>query len=383
MAYNLDIFRNEKDLARYFYVTYEIESSVNLRDAAWNIATGQSIGNPNMRSIWETNEMIELFCCKIIVNKNFQKKKGLITIGFPNANIDWDTDGIAQLLCMIQGGHVDIDTIKKCRVIDIEIHPHIINTHFKRPTYGITGIREFTGVYNKPFFGSIVKPKTGLKPNELLDLVKALCDGGVNFIKEDEILSNPDICRLENRVELISNYIAGKRIIYSFCINADPAIIENRARFVSQNGGNGVHLNIWSGLGSYRTIRNLNIGLFIHYQKSGDQVITGKRNPYGIEWTVLCKLAAMSGVDTIHAGMWGGYHSDPEDEITAYMDVLHRGNVLPALSCGMTAELIAPIVEKFGVDWMANVGGAIHSDPKGTIAGALKIRKAIDNLGGY
>jgi ribulose-bisphosphate carboxylase large chain len=141
-----------------------------------------------------------------------------------------------------------------------------------------------------------------------------------------------------------------------------------------------VHINVWSGLGSYRTIRNLDLPLFIHYQKSGDKVITHKKNPFGIEWTVLCKLAAISGVDTIHAGMWGGYLSDPEDEITAYMDVLHKGNVVPALSCGMTAELIPPIVEKFGIDWMANVGGAIHGHPDGTLAGAQKIRKAIDNL---
>ena len=62
------------------------------------------------------------------------------------------------------------------------------------------------------------------------------------------------------------------------------------------------------------------------------------------------------------------------------MKVLHDGNVVPALSCGMTAELIPPIVEKFGIDWMANVGGAIHGHADGTLAGARKIRNAIDGL---
>jgi ribulose 1,5-bisphosphate carboxylase large subunit-like protein len=46
----------------------------------------------------------------------------------------------------------------------------------------------------------------------------------------------------------------------------------------------------------------------------------------------------------------------------------------------MKPDLVAPIVEKVGVDWMANVGGFIHSDPDGTMAGALKMRKAIDTL---
>jgi ribulose 1,5-bisphosphate carboxylase large subunit-like protein len=377
---SIDIVRDEKELGTYFYVTYEVESTVSVYDAGWNIAVGQSIGNPTSRSVWETDEMIEAYCAKIIRSKDFDKKKGLVTIGYPSANIDWDTDGIAHLLCMIQGGQVDIDSIKKCRVVGLEIHPQTIDTHFRKPKYGITGMREYTGNFGKPFFGGIVKPKTGITPQTLLDMTKQLVEGGVNFIKEDEILSNPAICRLEDRVELISNYLQDKRVVYCFCINSDPAHIENRARFVAQNGGNGVHINVWSGLGSYRTIRNLDLPLFIHYQKSGDKVITGKKNPFGIEWTVLCQLAAMSGVDTIHAGMWGGYLSDPEDEITAYMDVLHKGNVVPALSCGMTAELIPPIVDKFGVDWMANVGGAIHGHAEGTLAGASKIRNAIDNL---
>ena len=374
----IDIVRDEKELGTYFYVTYEVESTVSVYDAGWSIAVGQSIGNPTKRSVWETDDMIENHCAKIMRSKDFEKKKGRVTIAYPSANIDWETDGIAHLLCMIQGGQVDIDTIRKCRVVDLEIHPQTIDTHFRKPKYGITGMREYTGNFGKPFFGGIVKPKTGITPQILLEMTKELVEGGVNFIKEDEILSNPNICRLEDRVELISNYLQDKRVVYCFCINSDPAHIENRARFVSQNGGNGVHINVWSGLGSYRTIRNLDLPLFIHYQKSGDKVITGKRNPFGIEWTVLCQLAAMSGVDTIHAGMWGGYLSDPEDEITAYMKVLHDGNVVPALSCGMTAELIPPIVEKFGVDWMANVGGAIHGHPDGTLAGARKIRDAID-----
>ena len=296
----IDIVRDEKELGTYFYVTYEVESTVSVYDAGWNIAVGQSIGNPTKRSVWETDDMIENHCAKIMRSKDFEKKKGRVTIAYPSANIDWETDGIAHLLCMIQGGQVDIDTIRKCRVVDLEIHPQTIDTHFRKPKYGITGMREYTGNFGKPFFGGIVKPKTGITPQILLEMTKELVEGGVNFIKEDEILSNPNICRLEDRVELISNYLQDKRVVYCFCINSDPAHIENRARFVSQNGGNGVHINVWSGLGSYRTIRNLDLPLFIHYQKSGDKVITGKRNPFGIEWTVLCQIAAIQKMRSMH-----------------------------------------------------------------------------------
>src|SRR5262249_4494781 len=163
-------------------------------------------------------------------------------------------------------------------------------------------------------------------------------------------------------VPLIARYLQGKKVVYTFCINSDPLYVLDRARFVAQHSdgaGLGVHVNIWSGLGVYKSIRDLDLPLFIHYQKSGDKVLTHKANAVGLSWTVLCQLAAMSGVDTIHAGMYGGYLSDTEEDLRAVFSVLHAGNVVPALSCGMTAAHIPPIVEKFGRDWMANVGGAI------------------------
>jgi ribulose-bisphosphate carboxylase large chain len=281
------------------------------------------------------------------------------------------------------GGQVDIDSIKKCRVIGLEISEQVIKSNFNMPRWGLAGMREYTSSFGKPIFGSIIKPKTGITPNQLLEMTQALVDGGVNFIKEDEILGNPSVCRLQDRVEKISNYIQGKGVVYCFCINSDPMYLLDKARFVAQNGGNGVHVNIWSGLGAYKSIRDSDLGLFIHYQRSGEKVITHKKNNFGISWQVLCQLAAYCGVDTIHSGMWGGYLSDTEEELNSTFNVLHKYNVVPALSCGMTASLIKPIAEKFGVDWMANVGGAIHSDENGTTAGALKIRNAIDNLRSY
>ena len=44
----MKFFRNnyEIDFEKYFVATYEMASSANLRDAAWNLAIGQSVGNP-------------------------------------------------------------------------------------------------------------------------------------------------------------------------------------------------------------------------------------------------------------------------------------------------------------------------------------------------
>lgn len=374
----LDVMHDTKDLERYFYVKYYLTSTTNVKEAAWDIACGQSIGNPNKRSVWETPAMIETYCAKILNGPDLDKSQGEVEIGFPLINIDWKTDGIAQLVCTIMGGNVDIDRILRCRAISIEFSQSFIDANFNKPKYGLNGFRKLTGQYNKPLFGGIVKPKTGITPSQLLDMTKQLVDGGVDFIKEDEIMSNPAVCRLEDRVELISKYIDTTNVVYCFCINADPAYVVPRAKFVADNGGRGVHINVWSGLGSFKSIRDQDLPLYIHFQKSGDRVFTHKDNAFSISWHICCQIANWSGVDTIHAGMWGGYLSDPEDELRSTLKLLTDSNVTPALSCGLTAELIQPIVDKFGVDWLANSGGGIHGDPQGTVVGARKIRTAVD-----
>lgn len=378
----------EQEKSRCVIATYYIETHHHLgalRDAAWNLAIGQSVGNPNVRNRWETDELFELSSCVIYADESdlYTRYEGIVKIGFPKINTDWLGDGISQLMCQLMGGQMDIDMFKVCRLKHIEF-PADVEQQFLGPRQGISGIRNFVNRHNKPLSGGIVKPKTGMSPTVLAGMVKEMLDGGVDFIKEDEILSNPSFCRLEDRVELISKIVneCGRNVIYCFCINGDHHTILDRARFVAENGGNGIHINFWSGLGVYNSIRRLDLPLFIHYQKSGDKILTDKRNPFGIDWTVLCDLAGLCGVDTIHAGMWGGYLSDDENELRNTLHTLHTRNVLPALSCGMHPGIVNTTAEKFGVDFLANCGGAIHGHPGGTRAGALAMRQAIDKSPG-
>tara|TARA_R110000824_G_scaffold33410_8_gene106974 strand:+ start:634 stop:1788 length:1155 start_codon:yes stop_codon:yes gene_type:complete len=378
----MNFYRKEVDNNKYIIATYEMKSKTSLKDAAWNLAIGQSVGNPNVRNAWETEELFERNSCIILGDEDEleSKTEGIVKIAFPVVNTDWDNDGISHLLCQLMGGQMDIDTITKCRLVNIDF-PKCVEDKFLGPKYGISGMREFTGQHDKPLFGSIIKPKIGLTPEQLLDMTKQLVDGGVDFIKEDEIMSNPSFCSLEDRVEIISDYInnCGRNVVYSFCVNSDPHDILNRVKFVHENGGNGVHLNVWCGLGAYNSVRKLDLPINIHFQKSGDKVFTDASHRFGIDWDVICDIAGLVGVDTIHSGMWGGYSSNDEDELRTTLKILRDRNVVPALSCGMNAELIKPINEKFGTDYMANVGGAIHGDSDGTTAGALKIRKAIEH----
>jgi ribulose-bisphosphate carboxylase large chain len=367
----------------YFVVKYYLKSKTTLREAAWNLAIGQSIGNPNNRSVWETDEMFLNHSCFILHDEGELEsiKEGIVNVAFPLSNINLEEDGISQILCHIAGGQIDISEIQKCHVLDIELPEDIENNFRLNPAYGIDGFREFNNVYNKPFFGGIIKPKVGMSPEILLETVKEMIGGGVNFIKEDELLGNPNHCPLEKRVPLITNWLKqnAPNVIYCFCINGDSPYALQRAQFVVDNGGNGIHINVWSGLGIYRAIRKQNPNLWIHFQKSGDKFFTDKRAPYHIYWPVICKMAGWSGVDSIHAGMLGGYMNQNEKELRDALNILWKYNIIPALSCGMHPGLVQYVNDSLNsFDWMANVGGAMHGHPMGTLSGGLAMKQSIN-----
>ena len=379
----MKFFRSKDEINSndYFFATYEMTSSTNLRDATWNLAIGQSVGNPNVRNEWETESMFENHSCLIVGDENYLKTQtaGLVEIAFPVINTDFDTDGISHLLCQLMGGHVDIDIITKCRLVKLEL-PNSVTKHFLGPKYGITGMRDLTGQYNKPLFGSIVKPKIGITPEVLLEMVKQMVDGGVDFIKEDEIMSNPAIAPIERRVDIIANYLAkqSRKIVFCHTINCDPHVVVDRVKRIHELGGTGVHINVFSGLGVYNSIRKLDLPLYLHYQSSGAKVFTDVNHRFSIAWPVMCQLATLMGVDTIQTGMIGGYSNDNPQEILECLRILREGNTVPALSCGMHPGLVDYVTEQVGVDYLANAGGSVHGHPGGTVAGARAMRQAID-----
>ncbi len=373
--------REEIDCNRYYIATYEITSLTNLKDAAWNLAIGQSVGNPSVRNDWETEELFENHSCIILRDDSALSylKEGLVSIAFPIINTDWETDGVSHMLCQLMGGHVDIDIITKCRLVKLEL-PEAVTKHFLGPKFGLSGFRKLTGQYNKPLFGSIVKPKIGITPQILLEMVKQMVDGGVDFIKEDEIMSNPACAPLEQRVDIISNYLAkqSRKIVFCHTINCDPHIVAERVKRVYELGGNGVHINVFSGLGVYNSIRKLDLPIYLHYQSSGAKVFTDKSHRFSISWPVMCQLATLMGVDTIQTGMVGGYSNDDPEEILECIDILRAGNTTPALSCGFHPGLVHKVTSLIGNDYLANAGGAVHGHPGGTVSGARAMRQAID-----
>ena len=194
----------------YVIATYDIKTKdADLKKASWELAIGQSVGNPHERSQWETDELFEKHSCIILhEQKELEgKTQGIVKVAFPVCNIDWNGDGITQLLCQLMGGQMDIKSFDSCRLIDIDIPNSVRNKYFLGPAHGISGLRDYTQQFESPLSGAIIKPKIGLGPDTLLEVVKDLYEGGVDFIKEDEIMSNPAFCSIEERVPVVMNWL--------------------------------------------------------------------------------------------------------------------------------------------------------------------------------
>lgn len=84
---------------------------------------------------------------------------------------------------------------------------------------------------------------------------------------------------------------------------------------------NAIHVNFWCGMGIYQSIRELGSASLVHFQKSGDKILTDKSHRFSIDFRVICQLAGMSGVDTMHAGMIGGYSTSEESEMKDIINI--------------------------------------------------------------
>ena len=338
-----------------YTVTYEVDGP-DIPKIAHEIAIGQSIGNPNIRSKIETADNIQEYAAQIV-----SVEGSIVKIEFNRNAFIWPN--INQLMCIIMGGHTDILGVDRCRVLDIDIEVDNI-----KPVLGMSGWKKRLGAENRPLFGAIIKPKSGLNMEQYISIVKDMISGGSDFIKEDEIMAHNLYLPLEKRVEAVENLKdrLGWKGYFAYCINADPEELLSNLKKIyyhtcTENVIGGCHINFWSGLGAYTTARGFDIAT--HYQRSGIRILTDPSNKYSLAWPVLVKLGCMAGVDSMHVGMLGGYYpeGESEEETLKAISICKKYDVIPSLSCGMNPVLAKEIKERIGNNFMASVGGWLHT----------------------
>jgi len=117
-----------------------------------------------------------------------------VQIALPTVNFG---PSIPMLLTTSIGN--DTSTSVQAKLVDLEL-PDTLAEALVGPRFGIEGVRKLVGVQDRPLVLNMIKPCTGLTPEQGAAIFYETAVGGVALIKEDELLGNPPFSPVVDRV---------------------------------------------------------------------------------------------------------------------------------------------------------------------------------------
>jgi len=271
-------------------------------------------------------------------------------------------------------------------LLDFEF-PTALAEHFPGPQFGVAGTRKLTGVYDRPIIGTIVKPSIGLSPTATADLVRALGEAGVDFVKDDELMANPPHSPLAERVRAVMAVVnelaeaTGRKLMFAFNISDQLDRMLEHHDAVLAAGGTCVMVSLNSvGLGAVEFLRRRS-QLPIHGHRNGWGMLT--RHPaLGMEFAAYQKLWRLAGVDQIHVNGLKNKFCEPDESVVrsihACLEPMLGGYVaMPVVSSGQWGGQAPETYRQTQtLDLMYLAGGGILAHPGGPAAGVAAIRQA-------
>ncbi len=389
-------FPENLDPERFIIATYycATKPSTNMVKFAAALAIEQTCGTwlkvpgetPEVRerAIGRVVGVYEAPAYQIGIPAGVEERHFIVRIAYP-----WQNFG-PQLSMMLSTVIGNISSSGKVKLVDLEF-PKSFLSHFPGPKFGVEGIRKLLGVYDRPLLNNMIKPCIGLTPEKTAELAYEAAVGGVDVIKDDELVCDPPFCRLTDRVKAVmeairrADDVKGEKTLYAFNITAPAMQMKENAYRAIEAGANALMINFAAcGLDTTRMITedpNINVPILAHSDYTGAQ--------YESEWSgvsatlIGAKLPRLAGLDMI-IGLtpYGKFPMMMDTFINMGIQMLsplqHIKPVFPMPGGGTTQGHIEDVVKKFGKDVMIAAGGAIHGHPMGPAAGARAFRQGID-----
>jgi len=380
MSYvQLDYRPGENDLVCEFYI--EPAKGYTVRKAALHVASESSVGT--WTEVSTMKESIRKLGAKV-----FEIKGNNVRIAYPEEL--FEKGNVPQIMSSIAGNIFGMKAVRNLRLKDIVFTKDLVR-FFPGPLIGIKGVRRLLNVHKRPLLGTIVKPKLGLDEHEHAKVAYDAWTGGLDIVKDDENLSNQSFNKFENRVtETLklrdkAEHETGERKMYMPNVTAETSEMLKRAKFVKDHGGEYAMVDIVSvGWSALETLREENEGLklILHAHRAGHGAFTRSKK-HGISMLVLARLTRLVGMDQLHIGTADVGKMVQEDDVTKLEDVLTCDwhgllKTFPVASGGLHPGMISELVERMGMDIIAQFGGGCHGHPLGTRAGARAIRQAVE-----
>lgn len=306
-----------------------------------------------------------------------------VVLSFPLENIG---TSLAALITTVSGNLYELNPFSGLRLLDIEI-PAVFGEVYPGPQFGIDGTRRLAGVEGRPLLGTIIKPSVGLSPAASAELVKTLCEAGLDFIKDDELQTNAPHSPFAERVQAVMRVInehaqsTGKKVMYAFNVSADLDDMLRHHDLVVEHGGTCVMVNMLSvGPVAMAWLRK-HAQLPIHGHRAGWGMLS--RHPMlGMEYVAFQKLMRLAGVDHLHVNGLRNKFCEPDESVIAsaracLTPMFGDDAVLPVFSSGQWAGQAPDTYQALGsIDLLYLAGGGIMAHPDGPAAGVASLREA-------
>jgi 2,3-diketo-5-methylthiopentyl-1-phosphate enolase len=309
--------------------------------------------------------------------------KFLIRIAYPTINFSNDLPAILTTVF----GKLSLDG--EIKLLDLDFD-QALKSEFPGPRFGIEGLRDTLGVYGRPLLMSIFKGVLGKDLNFLVEQLKQQAFGGVDFVKDDEILFENELTPFEKRIiegkkalhEVYDQ--TGQHTLYAVNLTGRTSQLKDKARKAKELGADLLLFNVFAyGLDVLQELcedDEIALPLMAHPAVSG--ALTSSPQ-YGISHSLLLgKLLRYAGADlSLFPSPYGTVALDKPialsiaDELTK-QDSIKRA--FPVPSAGIHPGLVPLLIRDFGTDSVINAGGGVHGHPNGAHGGGLAFRQAIE-----
>jgi ribulose-bisphosphate carboxylase large chain len=311
----------------------------------------------------------------------------VLELSWPLANLG---PSLPNLMATIAGNLFELRQVSGLRITALAL-PRAFADACPGPAFGIAGTRRLAGVAHGPLIGTIVKPSVGLSPEETAAQVRLLADGGIHFIKDDELQSDGTHCPFDARVQAVMREVhaaadrLGRKPMVAFNLTGELDQMKRRHDRVLREGGSCVMVSLNSvGLVGLTELRR-HSALPIHAHRNGWGYLT--RCPaLGWDYAPWQTIQRLAGADHLHVNGIGNKFNESDDScIAAARAVLAPlwpdapMTAMPVFSSGQTGRQARPTFDALGTaDLIHAAGGGIFGHPGGVAAGVAAMRDAWD-----
>lgn len=390
--------RSELDPAKYMIFDYFFESTMEPAEAAAHLAQEQSTAQWKRVGVDEdfrpefAAKIVDLEVERVLTSSAYPILKGgegkayacRVKMAYPIKTVGAK---LPNILTVAAGeGAFFSPGITLIKLFDIEF-PETFLEEFEGPKFGIEGLRELLGVFDRPILFGVIKPNIGLPPEPFTELAYQAWLGGLDIAKDDEMLFDTEWSPLAARSRLLGEACrkatkeTGEKKIYLANITDEvDRLIELHDSAVDGGAGALMVNGMTTGLSAVRMLRkHTKVPLVGHF----DFIASMTRMPYfGLSTKLLTKLQRLAGFDAIVMPGFSERMKTPEFEVELNVEEClkpfgHIKRSLPVPGGSDWAGTLLPLYKRLKtVDFGFCPGRGVFGHPSGPKAGAMSLRQA-------